>query len=115
MLKHMAEQVSRLSGGIVGATLGVIFSMSTHRSFTGAVAFLLVFFILYAFHSLPTYLVKTKNGIALTWISFLIHFCCLVVAAFWFCHLWFLTQTSPHFFEGQNATGGWHFDAASLV
>ena len=24
-------------------------------------------------------------------------------------------QPSPHFFEGQNATGGWHFDAASLV
>jgi len=24
-------------------------------------------------------------------------------------------QPSPHFFEGQNATGGWHFDAATLV
>ncbi len=24
-------------------------------------------------------------------------------------------QPSPHFFEGQNATGGWHFDVASLV
>ncbi len=25
------------------------------------------------------------------------------------------SQPSPHFFEGQNATGGWHFDAASFV
>ena len=28
---------------------------------------------------------------------------------------WRAPQPSPHFFEGQNATGGWHFDAASLV
>jgi hypothetical protein len=24
-----------------------------------------------------------------------------------------MAQPSPHFFEGQNATGGWHFDAAA--
>jgi hypothetical protein len=24
-------------------------------------------------------------------------------------------QPSPHFFQSQNATGGWRFDAASLV
>jgi hypothetical protein len=92
MLRHLGEQVGRFGGGIVGATLGVIFSMTNPTSFVGGIAFLVVFFILYCLHNLPLYLVGTRNGVAFAWISFFIYTVLLVVAAAWFCHLGFLAD-----------------------
>lgn len=90
MLRHIGEQVSRFSAGIVGATLGVTFSMSTPTSFAGTVVFLVVFFILYLGHGLPVYFFKTPNGRTWAWMAFFFYTVLLLFAAGFFCHLGFL-------------------------
>lgn len=76
MFKYIGDQAERLGGGLIGATLGVIFAMST-RSIGAALAFLLSFFVLFCVQSLPKYFTQKRNRESvlhafLTFIGFLV-------------------------------------------
>jgi hypothetical protein len=61
MLKHIADQSERLTGGLVGAMMGVIFSMASPLSIGSAVAFLATFFVLFCTQGLPRFFAQQRT------------------------------------------------------
>jgi hypothetical protein len=88
MFKYIGDQADRLSGGLVGATLGVVFSMSA-KSIGGATAFLVTFFTLFCLQRLPRYLARERNnnGMRRAFLIYVIFFGLWLGATIYFCNL----------------------------
>jgi len=89
MLKHVGDQAERFSGGLVGATLGVIFSLSSSAMhISGATAFLIPFFLLFCIQSLPRYFANRPNGAGRALLTFLVFIILWAVATVYFSNLY---------------------------
>jgi hypothetical protein len=88
MLKYIGDQSERLTGGLVGAMLGVIFSTLSPSSFGGAVAFLLSFFVLFCTQGLPRYFAQQPNGVRHALLIFLVFLIFWALAIFHFSNLY---------------------------
>jgi hypothetical protein len=76
MFKYIGDLADRFSGGLIGATLGVIFAMSAkeHADIAAATGFLLTFFVLFCIHSLPR---PCDSGLFTlpSWVVATVYFC----------------------------------------
>jgi hypothetical protein len=101
-------KADRFSGGLIGATLGVIFAMSAkeHADIAAATGFLLTFFVLFCIHSLPRYFARQTNGngirhailvfllFLLGWLIATVYFFLLgwLIATVYFCNFYVLRE-----------------------
>jgi hypothetical protein len=93
MLQYIGDQSERLTGGLVGAMLGVIFATPlSPASFGGAVAFLLSFFVLFCTQGLPRYFAKQPNGALRAVLVFIIFVIIWVVATIYFSNMYILKE-----------------------
>ena len=89
MLSHFGEQADRLVGGLIGATLGVVFSIS-QLSWGFSAIFLFTFFALFFAQSLPRHLLRyDPRGARRAFLLYLVFLGMLIVAFFYFGHLMF--------------------------
>jgi FtsH-binding integral membrane protein len=92
MFRYIGDLADRFSGGLIGATLGVIFAMSAkeHADIAAATGFLLTFFVLFCIHSLPRYFARQTNGngirhAILVFLRFLLGW---LIATVYFCNFY---------------------------
>jgi hypothetical protein len=89
-------KADRFSGGLIGATLGVIFAMSAkeHADIAAATGFLLTFFVLFCIHSLPRYFARQTdgNGIRHAILVFLLFLLGWLIATVYFCNFYVLRE-----------------------
>jgi hypothetical protein len=86
MFRYIGDQADRLSGGLIGATLGVIFSMSA-SSIGAAIALLVTFFVLLVVQSLPRYFAHQTNGTGIRQ-AFLVFLGFVILWTVYFCNFY---------------------------
>lgn len=98
MWQHVGDQAEKFSGGLIGATLGVIFSLSSDNHLLGSLALLLAFFLLYCIQSLPRFFVKRPEGVTPAFLVFL-------------AFLFFWLLATIYFSNLDDLTDGWNVNA----
>jgi hypothetical protein len=80
MLNHLGEQADRLIGGLIGATLGVVFSISP-LAWSFSAKFLVAFFLLFFAQSVPRHRLRYDPNGGIRAFLFCLFFLALWVAA----------------------------------